>query len=104
MSQKDNEIKILVEHVEKNKGLVPVTGTEETKVYESELGTRYQEIGGDSHSVGMPPPSTTVETRSMVDRTSELIAANKNLTANVDLNQEELEDKVKAFEKFRRSY
>ena len=40
----------------------------------------------------------------MVDRTSELIAANKNLTANVDLNQEELEDKVKAFEKFRRSY
>ena len=69
---------------------MPVTGftiEEENKgqVYESELGTWYQEIGGDNASQGVPP-STTVETRSMVDWTQELIAANKNLIGNVELN------------------
>jgi hypothetical protein len=116
IKRRDNEIAILVQHVNKLKGTssgVPVTQAEEgddldsnnkMSFYQMMMNKKEEskELSEDTYTTGMTKP--TANWSSTTKKVEELLKKDKNLICEVKLDQEDLIDKTKAFDKFRKSY
>ena len=120
IKRRDNEITILVQHINKKKGAsdsIPVTTAEEDDdltsgrkmtfyqmmMNKKENGENYEEAKTvETYETG--PTEAVFSTKTTTDRVKEILKTDNNLIKEVKLDKEDLVDKAKAFEKFRKSY
>jgi len=115
VKRKDNEVTILVSHLNKNKGIsgssVPVTSTESQDDPSADKKmTFYQQMMTKKES--FDPSDTKSYTtatneeskKSTTTRVEEILKNDSNLVSEVKLDKEDMVDKTKAFDKFRKSY
>lgn len=115
LKRRDNEITILVQHLNKLKGLssgVPVTQAEEGDDLDSNNKmTFYQMMTKNKENIeSSEVTSITGVTKapsigaSTTKKVEEILRKDKTLISEVKLDTEDLVDKTKAFDKFRKSY
>ena len=111
VKRRDGEIAILVKHLNKMKGTsngVPVTQAEEgDDVAEGKKSTLYQMMTNkkDNKELATDSQTHTTLTKTTTQRVEEILEKDPNLTADIHFeNDEDLFDKAKAFEKYRRYY
>ena len=105
LNRSNQEIQILIKHIEEQKGAVPVDSipTEEGQrtqlQWNGSVLPGAQEIGPTT--MGYEEEKVDAPLKSQVERTEELLSTNKNLTGKVELTPEELKNQAQAFDKFR---
>jgi hypothetical protein len=117
VKRRDNEIAILIQHLNKVKGTssgIPVTTSEEgDDLSVSKKMTFYQMMTNkqdnddpnadmQSHTTGTTAKVEALKTTTQ--RVEEMLQNDNNLIGEVKLDKEDMVDKAKAFEKFRKSY
>lgn len=118
IKRRDNEITILVQHLNKSKGVggdVPLTSTQDEDDPSDKKMTFYQRMLNkkedvdaneetQSYATGTTGTGGMNGTKSTVERVKELMQVSNNTVEEVKLEPEDMVDKARAFEKFRKSY
>jgi hypothetical protein len=118
VKRRDNEIVLLVQHLNKKKGEsegIPVTqahdgddlsNTKKMTFYEMMMNKGNKESAESNSEVKSNdyPAASTTASKTTQDRVQEILRNDENLISEVKLDKEDLVDKAKAFEKFRRYY
>lgn len=117
VKRRDNEINILVQHLNKVKGTsagVPVATAEDGddlsaghKMTFYQMMTNKKEDGDTNGDMQSHTTGTTAKVegfKSTTQRVEEILKKDDNLISEVKLDKEDFLDKAKAFEKFRKSY